>query len=304
MLKQMLPLEKQSSGTSRRASPPERRKQGRRIRIGGTLLAFFRERTDHGQQSLANAIGCEDGEHVSHCEEGRCPSLNLIQPKIGLIADALDLTGQEIKNLRGAADADDFLLEILKPAHSERPPKDQCLDFQLTVTAPASEMRHWLRIVFWDNCIDPEKKRIFDSSNKDGKKKIAPPDARLLVEAGALKEIRARIKDILKTAEENRVSLEERLHVLLFFARSARNSEPSRSEAITSLKTAIKGPPSSLLTRHLLAYALCELGEHTFMCEYLKQTEERGKEREQDKETNIRFMRRIAADNGDGCRDP
>jgi hypothetical protein len=128
---------------------------------------------------------------------------------------------------------------------------------------------------------------------------------RPLVEAGALDEIRDRIRSIHRTAEAEEIPLDDRLHVLLFFARSARNHEPSRSEAIASLKTAISddpkfGPRLSLLTRRLLAYALCELDENTFMCDYLKRTQGPEAEQGQHEARTVGFMRKIAGDNGDG----
>lgn len=275
-----------------------KRTKGSRIRVGGTLLALFREKAGLSQQKLAEELGV-NRDSVSHCEEGSSPSLNLIQPKIGLIAEALHLNGHQIKDLRGAADADDFIWDVLKPQYMDRLPREQCRDFRLTVTVPASEMRHWLRVVFWDNCISREQRMQHENDELDNEE-VPPPEARLLVEPGALRELRERIRAIHELAEEAEVPLDQRLHLLLFLARSMRTEELDRIQAVQLLEQAIKRPRLSLLSRRLLAYGLCELGKDSAITAYLVQTEQPGKEHDEDRETSLRFMRRIAADNGRG----
>jgi hypothetical protein len=154
-------------------------------------------------------------------------------------------------------------------------------------------------VVFWDNCINREQRKQYENRELDSEE-VPPPEARLLVEPGALKELRERIRAIHALAEEAEIPLDQRLHLILFLARSMRTGERDRIQAVQMLEQAIKRPKVSLLSRRLLAYGLCELGKDAAITEYLVQTERLGKEHDEDLESGLRFMRRIAADNGRG----
>ncbi len=270
------------------------------------MLAVFRMRRGRRwtQKHLAPRIGA-DPTDLSDCEQGGRSSA-FIANHLGLIADELKLTGQEILDLESATRADDFLVRI-KARRSDEARQRNAHAFQALMILPVAETRQWLRVVFGRNNL--QKRFEQDAAVQRG----APAWSRWierslsydLVDEGVLASIRLSIGDACRVAlnEKKPLSLEEISQMLLYWARSVANLGMQHSErrnAHRLIKAALKDlrKPMDPVAKQHLTHALYELGETDAMCKYLAETEDDPV----DASKNLDYLVRRSADAGDGLQ--
>jgi len=273
------------SPAKNRANPQNTRK----IMIAGSLLAFYRGAMT--QAELAKMIDERD-DAVSKFEEGK--SRGLVQEKLGLIADVLGLDKRQIELLRGAAEADVLIDSLLE---YEAPEKLLPL-LRPTPTVPASEARHWLRHIFLENCADLSSKRVAEQARKEGKRidKITEIGARMLVDKATLNEIRQKVRETCKWALRKHTP-DNVSPILLFWARVEKDADHGfREQAREKLRKALEMAQNQTTRRHL-SDGLCELGDPSAMCRYLKETEDSPGS---DTTENLAYLGKISGDTGEG----
>jgi hypothetical protein len=252
------------------------------------------------QGFLAKRIRADKAD-LSDCEQGARSSA-FIANHIGLIADELNLTGQQILELQSAVQADDFLLRI-KKRRNDKARAENAQAFQALMILPVSEIRHWLRVVFTKNKLREqfEHDAACDPTVSDVSARINRALGEDLVDDDVLTGIRLSIADACEYARSDRKPLEEISQMFLYWARSVASLDvehKERKNALSSIRAALadlRDPFDRVVQRHL-SHALCELGQESAMCTYLAATDDD----EDDAEKNLSYIVRRSADSGDG----
>jgi hypothetical protein len=251
------------------------------------------------QDHLADRIGVTTSD-LAKCEQGQRSS-EFIKSHIGLIADELNLTGQEILDLQSATAADDFLSGIRKPRKDSRARGHKARAFQSLLSLPHDESRQWLRVVFSSNALREQFGRSAPPSQPKTTRKRRLVIDQELVDPYVLGEIRRSLQETCEYARRQGAPLNRTSQMLLYWARSVallKHNDPSRQRAVDVINDALQESRRSedrVVQRHL-SYALCEVSEFRPMCEYLSETHADPS----DTETDMIYMARRSADAGSG----
>ena len=273
------------------------------ITIASTLLKFFRERQglEWTQDFLAKKLRVAVSDY-SKCEQGKRSS-EFIRSHIGLIADALALTGQEVLDLQSATQADDFLRGIRKPRRTLRARGHKARAFQSLLILPLSETRQWLRFVFAGNTLrdllPPGSPGTSEPPRATRKRKTVIDQD--LVEPNVLREIRVSLQEACEYARAHATPLNTISQMLLYWARSLSHptaTETDRRKAIAMIEGALPDATGDFVVMRHLAHALCELGRHGAMCDYLSKTDGEAA----DSSSNMEYIVRRSADAGEGLQ--
>jgi transcriptional regulator with XRE-family HTH domain len=288
----------------KRRGKPVEKTQNIGIRIAGTLLAYYRTRRNLSQLTLAERMHVSPDE-LRNCEQGD-QSTDFVNRNIGLIADILHPTGQELLQLQSAARADDFLHDIRLTRETEQTYQHKAKMFQSLLLLPEGEARRWLRVVFAANQLRDEfaGDGTFDSPKAHTLRKIEAVLDRPLVTPEMLVKIRKAIREACNFARSKDTELEKISQMLLYRARSVAvlpADDFDRQDAVRTLRETVaeahEAAVDHVVRRHL-AHGLCELGAEDAMCSYLAKTDTN----KVDARKNLEFLLQRSADAGDGLK--